>query len=873
MSEKTTFRIWSAVTCTIAGVTLAACLALGQSILHSSYQFAVWESRQEAAGRAHKGWASVHAAATGTTRKGMTQMQADFRKALRSVREVYPSSGEVAQLIRHSEKTLALLLDNPLDGSAEQVLAASQSSAVLAGWEKQVQRAQSELISIVSGPRRPWILAALLTLLAGSVTLSLIVLLGSYGKMSGVRESSRCSLDSYESRYQRLFEHILEGFYRTSQDGKLLAANPALLQMLGYPPETDLASIHIGRDCYVDAEQRHKLTAKLEQDGLLRNEELLLRRRDGVEIVVIENARMVRDDQGNSYYEGTLVDITHRVRAEREAFRQASRAEVAQQKLEQHAAQLERQSAELSAARDKAVEVSRNKSAFLANLCQQVRGPVRGLFGMSELLLDTNLTPEQREFAEQAARSAVSLLRTLDDVEDYACLEKGVAEFVRAKFDLHRLLEDCILRFAEKAEEKGVELVLRIHPGVPSHLLGDASRLAQVLEILLANALKFTDSGEVVLTASLIAGGNVVQLRFQAEDSGQGIYPEAFRDLFEPFARAGSRLAGNGLGLALAKGIVDSMHGWIGVDSEPGQGSLFWFVLNFAGAPVDSSMPVRRLSGKKALVVDAVPSARGALAELLLSWDIHVVAAPDLESAMGAANRTEESFDFVLLDYNLSSTGGLEFVDNLLRAPALTSSRCLLLSPNSHRKYADEPILRGIHTIVPKPVLPSELWTRITGTISSKHANSLASLQSSLCVEPAPPVSPATPEPLPVLLVEDNKANQVVARRQLEKLGLHCVVAENGLQAVEAIRDRPFLFVLMDWQMPVMDGLEATALIRKMPSPAKDTPIIALTANAMRGDRERCLAAGMNDYLCKPVQWADMRALVEKWSSRPVAAG
>ncbi len=710
--------------------------------------------------------------------------------------------------------------------------------------------------------------AGMLCYMACLTSFWMVILRRTYRRELLDRQNAENKAKASESLFRGLFENVQEGVYQTSCEGRILAANPAIVKMFGLESELELKSCDVSKDFYYDPEERKRLTSQLERDGFLRNVELNLKRKDGTEIVVVENARAVRDALGRLlYYEGSLFDITDRKKIEGEAREYIRQLELAQRKLELQARLLLDQSLEIAEARDKAVESSRLKSELLASWSRQIAEPLDGVSQMANLLLESELDPQQREFAHTVELSSRRLLETLQEIQDYSGLESGHWQWARDAFSLREIVESVLDRWAELAEGKGLELPCLVRPDVPDRFVGDPARLAQALSNLIENAIQFTDSGEVAITVSLAREDAAeVHLRFEVEDSGCGMEGELVSRLFEPFSRCEpgrQHPGGKALGLAIAKQIVEQMGGEIGAESEPGQGSRIWFLIRL---PKDqdsreSGPDLSLFAGKRILIVDDVASCRGTLAELAIGWNLKVSAAADGEEALGmmrAAAESNSPFDFALIDYEMPGMGGLDLAEAMLDDPATSDTNAILVIPHSEKEWKEEPILAGLRGVICKPVKATELLDALLLCPLADRPRAY------LAREPE-----TTSDLLPrFLIVEDNHVNQKVAARLVEKMGYHADIAANGLEALQALDRRNYQLILMDCQMPEMDGFAATQSIRNLSTEVSAIPIIAMTANAMQGDRERCLAAGMNDYISKPVGFEDLRAIVTHWLER-----
>jgi len=517
---------------------------------------------------------------------------------------------------------------------------------------------------------------------------------------------------------------------------------------------------------------------------------------------------------------------------------------------------------ELAHARDKALESSKLKSEFLATMSHEIRTPMNGVIGLTGLLLDSGLSETQQQYADGVRASGEALLGIINDILDFSKIEAGKLELETVDFNLAEAIDDVATLVAESARAKGLELVAYCQPEVPTMVRGDVGRLRQILLNLASNAVKFTDKGEVVIRAGLSGPPTAqsVPVRIEVVDTGIGIVPSAAERLFEPFSQADAsttrRYGGTGLGLAICRRLSEAMGGTIAVDSDPGQGSTFWVELPFARAAVAEPKPVISpgLAGLRVMVVDDNETNRLVLGAQLLAWDITADVAPDgsvaldrLRCAAGAGR----PYDLALVDMAMPGMDGLELAHTVSTDPRLRSVRLVLLS--SLIVGSEEAARAGFVACLTKPARLSQLHDAIQRAMAP------------------PPVTPPVAPQLSaracltrgrLLIVEDNAINQAVAKGIAAKLGFDCDVAGNGVEALQALARRRYDAILMDCQMPEMDGFEATAEIRRGPAPTNCVPIIAMTAGALVEDRDRCLAVGMDDYLAKPIKAGDLDAVL-----------
>ena len=675
------------------------------------------------------------------------------------------------------------------------------------------------------------------------------------------RERIDVELGRAEEKYRGIFEGAIVGIFQTTPAGKYLSANPAMARIYGFDSAEELIAAHedIGQQAYVDPNRRADFKRILESEGIIEGFEYETRRKDGGRIWLLENARAVRDSAGTIlYYVGTAEDVTQRKRAQ---------AELELEIIERKAAELAAQAA------------NRAKSAFLANMSHEIRTPMNGIMGMTELVLDSEITPEQRENLNTVKMSADSLLVVINDILDFSKIEAGKLELESFAFDLRESMAETLKTLTFRAHEKGLELLHSVDSNVPDTVVGDPGRLRQLILNLVGNAIKFTDRGEVLMQVSVESqSADDLWLHFTVSDTGVGI-PHAKRtEIFGAFAQADDsitrKFGGTGLGLAISSRLVELMGGRIWVESEPDHGSVFHFTAHLGAqaepVPAPAPLDLRDLRELPVLIVDDNATNRRLLVEILSKWGMNPTAVDGGLSALLALKENEspaKMFRLILLDAQMPDMDGFTFAGLVKQNARLAGITIMMLTSVGFLGDAARCRELGITAYLTKPIRQIELLEAIRIILG----------QSKSHLSPAPLLTRHTLHEnhshLKILLAEDNPVNQLLAVRLLEKRGHHVTVANNGNEAVNQSLRSTFDIVLMDIQMPVMDGFEATAAIRSREKiTGHHMPIIAMTAHALSDDEERCLAAGMDAYISKPINSAQLFELVESFAAARTSA-
>jgi len=658
-----------------------------------------------------------------------------------------------------------------------------------------------------------------------------------------------------EERYRLLFEEAPIAMHEIDRDGILTRVNRARCALTGYSRE-ELIGHHASE--WMAPEQRAKsraaVCAKLSGAQPLTPVERSFQRKDGrlLRVEVHDNAIFGADGaiQG---LRTCLVDLTERYEA--------------RQRIDAFALQLQENNAALALALESAREATRLKGQFLANMSHEIRTPMNGVLGMAELLLESGLSPEQESLARSVSQSGEHLLAIINDILDFSKIESGKLELEHAPLDLRAVVEAAVELMAPAAHAKGLELTYWLEPDVPTRLLGDEARLRQVLLNLVGNAVKFTAHGEIAVRVSAERKTNgATCLHIGVTDTGIGIPEDAVGRLFQSFTQADSsttrRFGGTGLGLAIAKSIVDLMQGQIGVESAPGRGSRFWFTAVLepdAAAPATSAWGA--LPPARVLIVDDNAASRAILERYTAAWGLRphtVESGAQALAALRHHHAAGEPIGLAILDMRMPGMDGAALAREIAGDPALRATRMIHLTA-----IGCLPGSAGALAHVSKPVKPQALYECLKRVL-----------------EQSPGAAPAATEGPPgirlneqrpcarrgrILIAEDNPVNQRVASLQVQRCGFDTDVVANGEEALAALERLNYVLVLMDCQMPRMDGYAATRELRRRENGARHTPVIALTANAFAADREACLQAGMDDHLAKPVSLHNLGEILDRW--------
>ena len=665
------------------------------------------------------------------------------------------------------------------------------------------------------------------------------------------RKQAEEAMRDSEEKYRTILEKIEDGYYEVDLAGTLTFFNDSACKITGYS-EHELMGMN-NRE-YTDEENARKLYTeynKVYETGIpTKRLEWEIIRQDGKKRFIETSISLIRSSEGQSVgFRGILRDVTERKELEHEIMEKSRLAE----------------------------EASKAKGEFLANMSHEIRTPLNGIVGMAELALDTELDDNQQNIFHTINTEASSLQDVINEILDFSKIEAGKVDIEEVPFDLRHAIEDVANSFVYRAEQQGLDFISFLAPDVPSQLIGDPARLRQIVVNLMGNALKFTHKGEIYLKGELIEEiEDCAKIRFSVKDTGIGIPEDRQTTIFESFSQAdGSttrRYGGTGLGTTISKQLAEMMGGEIGLESEEGKGSTFWFTARFGRQEERKQIPAARdldLNNLKVLIVDDNQTNRFILIEYLKSWGCLPVEAVDGKEALIVfrdAVSSESPFDLILTDFQMPEMSGFDLAKKIKTIDTLKDVPIIVLTSAGKKGDGRNCKEIGINGYLTKPIKQNEMRKAIVSVLGFSRGLETAPLVTRHSV------AENYRKEVQILLVEDYPTNQKVAMRHLNRGGYQVDLAEDGRQAVEAHKRKSYNLILMDIQMPILDGYAATREIREIETRNHESsilrriPIIAMTAHAIKGYREKCLEAGMDDYIAKPIKRKELLAMAEKWT-------
>jgi PAS domain S-box-containing protein len=687
------------------------------------------------------------------------------------------------------------------------------------------------------------------------------------------RKKSEKALRESDEKLRAIVEHSNNLYYSHTSDHLLTYVSPQTRHFLDCEPEEALIRwTDFLTDNPINAKGFEHAQRAIDTGERQPPYAMEVIGRQGRNIWVEVNESPVVENGKTIAVVGAFTDITERQRTQDELLQAKADLEAANRDLVEANKRLEEAASRSLALANEAEIATKAKSQFLANMSHEIRTPMNGVLGMLELLRGTELNDEQRECAEMAHASAEFLLDIINDILDFSKIEAGKLSLEQIDFDLRIMLEQVCDILADKVYRRGLEFSCLVYPEVPSLVQGDPGRLRQILVNLVSNAIKFTNKGEVSIRVSMDQETDgLATVRFAVTDTGIGVSPEQLDLIFQPFSQADASMTrkygGTGLGLVIAKQLAEMMGGQIGVESQEGGGSAFWFTAVLekkVQEKADQTACHPQIQGKRIFVVDDSCNACEALCVLLESWECHVSSTSDPQEALPLLRegvQTQKPFDLAIIDKIMPHMDGEALGQAIKTDPMLKNTKLVMLTGWGQRGDAVRAEQIGFAAYLTKPTKGSQLFRCLVTVFDKKGSTSDGRKPKLVTRHTLAEVK----RKVRILLAEDNAVNQKLALRYLEKSGYRADAVDSGKEAVEALEMIPYDIVLMDVQMPEMDGYEATHIIRDPQSHVlkHDVPVIAITANAMKGDRERCLDAGMNDYISKPIKRRKLIKVIE----------
>lgn len=659
-----------------------------------------------------------------------------------------------------------------------------------------------------------------------------------YSRDCTEQQKSQEALKQNQQLLESINRNIKEGIYRSTPNKGMVYVNQAFVDMFGFDSIEEAINTP-SRNFYVDFKKRQELVELLEENGSYTNQEVVFKKKDGTPFLCLLSSMKSNDENGNVYYDGAIRDITEIKEIEKEILRSKEIAESA----------------------------TRAKSDFMATMSHEIRTPMNGVIGMTGLLMETPLNEQQRDYLQTIKISGDHLLNIINDILDFSKIESGHLELELQPFDLNACIEEVMNLFSGRAYEKGLEIFFKSDSNEHIHLLGDVTRLRQVLSNLLGNAIKFTDNGEIIIEIKqVLSVDNHVKLKFSISDTGIGIPAEKQDKLFKPFSQVDNsttrKYGGTGLGLAICKRLVELMGGELQVDSKPGKGSVFFFELELGRTEVFEKQIYNKaaLKNKSALIVDDNVTNLTILKQHLENVEMNVTAITDPFKALEII-KSKQHFDIGIIDMKMPGMDGIMFGREVNKISSKEKLPLILYSSIGHMLSRTD-INKFFVTHISKPIKQEQLILKLCEVLDKENTHSFSN-ENSVIKESKKMISENYP--MRILLAEDNLINQKLAKQLLESYGYEIEIANNGEEALKAQKEGNFDLIFMDVQMPEIDGLEATRIIRESGEFKKQPIIIAMTANALKGDRDICLEAGMEDYISKPVQITTLSEMLMKY--------